>query len=113
METRIHKVCHINFAIIAIQHLCKFLFAYHAYESDFQTTIGSFQKSILIKLFEELQIHNNKSFNETKVFVSDVELKMKTLTLTLDSIETLITWARFFPVKHKIFDPVMTMAMVE
>lgn len=38
---------------------------------------------------------------------------MEILTIMLESIETLILWAKYFPQKHVIFHPVKIVPLVE
>ncbi|CAD8084577.1 unnamed protein product [Paramecium sonneborni] len=89
----------------AVKKICQFVFNYQAYQDDYKSTIDSFMKNVLQKIYEEIFQINNKSANESEIIISDVEQKMELLTLMLDSIETAIVWAKYFPQKQHLFKP--------
>ncbi|CAK80874.1 unnamed protein product (macronuclear) [Paramecium tetraurelia] len=89
----------------AVKKICSFVFYYQAYQDDYKSTIESFMRNVLGKIYEEMFQINNKSANESEIIISDVEQKMELLTLILDSIETLIIWAKYFPQKQYLFKP--------
>ncbi|CAD8174881.1 unnamed protein product [Paramecium pentaurelia] len=89
----------------AVKKICQFVFNYQAYQDDYKTTIDSFMKNVLIKIYDDIFQINNKSANENEIIIFDVQQKMELLTLILDSIETVIVWAKYFPQKQYLFKP--------
>lgn len=66
----------------------------------------------MAKIYTDLLEVNNKSYQDQQIYVDDCTLKMELLVFTLDSVETLITWAKFFPNPEFYFHPVR-MALLE
>ncbi|CAK56737.1 unnamed protein product (macronuclear) [Paramecium tetraurelia] len=86
-----------------VKKICQFVFKYQAYQDDYKSTIDSFMKNVLGNIYEEMFAINNKSANENEIIINDVQRKMELLTLILDSIETAIVWAKYFPQQQYLF----------
>lgn len=85
------------------------------YTEDFKAVLNQCFDKILDKIYSSLTSLSNQSLNESDLFTEDIKQKMDILTLTLDTVETLLTWVKYFPQKQAVtvLQSVKAIAIIE